>query len=204
MSAALQLYFIRHGETAWSITGQHTGHTELPLTPRGEDMARDLAPCLRELPFTRVFCSPRLRARRTCELAGLGTACAELADLAEWDYGDDEGRRSAETRALRPGWDIWRDGCPNGESPQQVSDRADRLLASLAGFDGRVALFSHGQFGRVLAARWIGQPAAMGRHWVLGPASLSILGREAHHPADRAVLLWNAAPGARWGVPWTD
>lgn len=190
-SRLLQLYLIRHGDTRWTVSGQHTGRTDLPLTVRGEDEARALDPLLRARTFTRVLTSPRQRARRTCELAGLGAAAEIEPDLAEWDYGEYEGRRSVDVRTERPGWNVFRDGCPGGETPEQVSDRADRLIASLLPLDGNVALFSHGQFGCVLAARWIGMPAVAGQHFALGAASLSILGHEPSHPTVRVIALWN-------------
>jgi broad specificity phosphatase PhoE len=197
MSPPLRLYLVRHGETEWSLSGQHTGSTEIPLTANGEEGARRLAPILRDIAFARVLTSPRRRAQRTCELAGLG-AHAEIApELAEWDYGDYEGLRSAEIHEQRPGWNIFRDGCPGGESPAQISDRADRLLRSLGAQGGEIALFSHGHFGRILATRWIGLPAIQGQHFALGVASLNILGFEPSHPETRAIALWNFAPSGR-------
>ncbi len=190
----VQLYFVRHGETQWSLSGQHTGRTDIPLTERGEDEARELEPLLRALTFTRVLTSPRQRARRTCELAGLGPRAEIEPDLSEWDYGEYEGRRSVDIRKERPDWNVFRDGCPGGESPAQVSDRADRLIARLLALEGNVALFSHGEFGRVLAARWIGLPGIEGQHFALDAASLSILGHEPRHPAVRVIALWNATP----------
>ncbi len=198
-SRLLQLYFIRHGETEWSLSGQHTGRTDIPLTARGEDEARELGPCLRAIKFARVLTSPRQRAQRTCELAGLGPAVEIEPDLAEWDYGDYEGQRTVDIRKGRPDWNVFRDGCPRGEMPAQVSDRADRLIAHLRALDGNVALFSHGQFGCVLAARWIGLPAIEGQHFALGAASLSILGHEPSHPKVRVIALWNAAPASLSG-----
>lgn len=192
MHTPLQIYFIRHGETAWSLSGQHTGHTDLPLTPHGESMARKLAATLNGLSFSQVLSSPRLRARMTCELAGLGAAAHIEANLAEWDYGDYEGLRSTEIRTQRPGWDIWSDGCPGGETPAAVSLRADQLIARLRELSGKVALFSHGQFGRVLAARWIGLQAAEGKHFAVDPASIGILGFDDNHPPRRVISLWNA------------
>jgi probable phosphoglycerate mutase len=191
----LRLYFIRHGGTEWSLSGQHTGRTDIPLTARGEDGARRLQPYLQEIKFARVLTSPRQRARRTCELAGLGPVAEIEPDLAEWDYGDYEGRRSEDIRTGRPGWNVFRDGCPNGEAPAEISDRADRLIAGLQAPQGNVALFSHGQFGAVLAARWIGLPVIDGQHFPLGAASLSILGHNLGHPEVRAIELSNAAPG---------
>ena len=188
------LYLIRHGETAWSLSGQHTGRTDIPLTAHGEDEARSLAPWLRPIQFADVFTSPRQRARRTCELAGLGPRAEVEPDLAEWDYGDYEGKLSSDIRKSRPDWNAFRDGCPNGEMPAQVSARADRLIAHLCTMDGNVALFSHGQFGLALAARWIGLPVADGQNFLLGTASLSILSRNPAHPEVRVIALWNATP----------
>jgi probable phosphoglycerate mutase len=192
----LRLYLIRHGETEWSLSGQHTGRTDIPLTAHGEDEARELQPCLRPIRFARVLTSPRQRARRTCELADFGSAEIE-PDLAEWDYGDYEGRRSEDIRKGRPGWNIFRDGCPRGEAPAEISGRADRLIARLQALQGNVALFSHGQFGAVLAVRWIGLPVIDGQHFPLGAASLSILAHDPRHPEVRAIELWNAAPASR-------
>jgi probable phosphoglycerate mutase len=192
----LQLYFIRHGETAWSLSGQHTGRTDIPLTPHGEDEARRLKPWLSAIEFARVLSSPLQRARRTCELAGLGASAVIEPDLSEWDYGDYEGKYPADTLKERPDWNLYRDGSPGGETPAQVSARADRLIAKLQGLEGGVALFSHRQFGCVLAARWIGLPAIEGQHFALGPASLSILGHEASHPKTRVIALWNALPAS--------
>jgi len=197
----LQIYLIRHGETAWSKSGRHTGKTDLPLTEQGEQNARNLAGRLAAVRFSRVFTSPRQRARRTCELAGLGAAAEVDPELAEWDYGDYEGQRSADILRGRPGWNLFRDGCPSGESPAQVSLRADRLISRLRTLDGNVALFSHGHFGRALAARWIGLPVAEAERFQLGTASLSILGFERGNPAAPVIALWNegscdAASGA--------
>ena len=176
MSANLRLYLIRHGETEWSLSGRHTGRSDISLTGHGEDEARTLEPCLRDISFSHVMTSPRRRARRTCELAGLGTAAEIEPDLAEWDYGEYEGQRSADIRKERPGWMVFRDGCPGGEMPAQVSLRADRVIARLSAMHGNVAVFSHGQFSCVLAARWIGLPIIEARHFSLGPASLSVPG----------------------------
>ncbi len=187
------LYLVRHGETEWSLAGRHTGRTDIALTERGEDEARGLASRLRNIRFAHVLSSPLQRARRTCELAGLGAAAEIEADLAEWDYGDYEGQRSVDIRKQRAGWNVFRDGCPHGETPAQVSGRADRLIARLRTLEGNVALFSHGQFGCVLAARWIGLPLIEAQHFALGPASLSILGYDRHHPEVAIIALWNAA-----------
>ena len=193
-SMLARIYFIRHGETEWSLSGRHTGRTDIPLTARGEDGARELAPRLRGIALARVLTSPLRRARRTYELAGLDPPAEMEPELVEWDYGDYEGRRSAEILQERPGWNLFRDGCPGGETPAQVSDRADRLLARLRGLEGNVALFSHGHFGRVLAGRWIGLTVEQAQHFLLSTASLSILGYE-HNLAEKpAIVLWNALP----------
>jgi broad specificity phosphatase PhoE len=197
----LRLYIIRHGETEWSLSGQHTGRTDLPLTPHGEDEARALHPWLSRIVFARVFVSPLQRARRTCELAGLGATAEVEPDLAEWAYGDYEGQLSRDIRKVRPGWSVFRDGCPNGEMPDQVAARAERLLARLCAVDGSVALFSHGQFSRVVAAQWIGLPVIDAQHFALGTASLSILSFDPAHPEVRVIELWNAGPAQLAGGP---
>ncbi len=187
-----RLFLIRHGETAWAVSRQHTGRTDIPLTEKGEQEARDLAHRLHAIDFSHVFTSPRLRARRTCELAGVATHAQVDPNLAEWDYGDYEGRRSVDIRKERPDWNIFRDGCPHGELPTQVSDRADRLIARLRALEGNIALFSHGQFGCTFAARWIGLPVIDSPHFLLGTASLSILGYDPDHPAIPVIALWNS------------
>lgn len=186
------IYLIRHGETEWSLSGQHTSRTDIPLTARGEDEARELGQRLRNIQFARVLTSPRQRARRTCELAGLGPAAEIEPDLAEWDYGDYEGQPSVDIRKGRPDWNLFRDGCPHGETPAQISDRADRFITRLRVLDGNVALFSHGHFGRVLAVRWIGLPVTQAQHFLLSTASLSILGYEHNRAEESAIVLWNA------------
>jgi len=191
MSNALPIVFLaRHGETAWSLTGQHTGRTDLPLTERGERNAQALGERLKGLKFAKVFTSPLLRARRTCELAGFGSVAAIDQDLVEWDYGEYEGRRKSEIRAERPGWQLFRDGCPGGESPDQVGARADRVLSHLRAVQGNVLLFSSGHFLRVLAARWLGLEPADGRLFLLSTASLSALGYE-HDIGQPVICLWN-------------
>ncbi len=191
----LRLHLIRHGETAWSLSGRHTGRTDMPLTTRGEAEARSLGPLLSAICFSHVFTSPALRARQTCELADPGRMRAEVEpDLAEWDYGQYEGKTSDEIRKHRPGWSCYRDGCPGGESASDVSERADRLLARLCGLNGNVALFSHGEFGCSLAARWMGLPVMQGEHLQLGTASLSILGFNPHHPGLQVISQWNVSP----------
>ena len=190
----MELYFIRHGETEWSLSGRHTGRTEIPLTPHGGKQARELGLRLQMLGFSRVLTSPRQRARQTCKLAGL-TPSAEIdADLSEWDYGDYEGRTTAEIRVHRPGWNVYRDGCPGGETPAQVSDRADRVIARLAAKERNIALFSHGQFGCVFAARWIGLPVTEGQHFSLGSASVNILGYYPGHPEIPVIVRLNGTP----------
>ena len=202
----MKVCLIRHGETTWSLTGQHTGVTDLDLTAHGENQARSLAPRLQALGITQVLVSPRLRARRTCELAGLGALAEVEPDLAEWNYGEHEGRRSVDIQQDDPGWDIWRDGCPGGESPADIGARADRLIKQLTErlteqsneqphrTSGTVALFSHGQFGVALATRWIGLPVIEGQHFTLHPASISLLGIHPHHANRRVIELWNACP----------
>jgi broad specificity phosphatase PhoE len=189
---AVYLYLIRHGETTWSLTHQHTGRTDIPLTEHGEEEASQLGKRLSGTKFTHVFSSPSRRAQRTCEMVEAATAPKIEVDLAEWDYGDYEGSRTVDIRKVRPNWNIFRDGCPGGETPGQISERADRLIARLRTLDGKVALFSHGQFGCVLAARWIGLPVIEGPHFVLGTASLSILGYDLDHPKVSVIALWNA------------
>lgn len=186
-----RIYLIRHGETEWSLSRQHTGCTDIPLTPRGEDLARKLGESLRDIPFARVLTSPRQRARRTCELAGLSTVAEIEPDLAEWDYGDYEGRRSAEIRQTRSEWNLFVDGCPRGEMPAQISDRVDRFLARLRELEGNIALFSHGHFGRVLAARWIGLPVSEAQRFLNDTASLGILDYEHQHVGSPVIALWN-------------
>ena len=184
------VYLARHGETAWSLSGQHTGRTDLPLTERGERNARALGERLRGLTFARVFTSPLQRAVRTCELAGFGAAAEIDSDLVEWDYGQYEGRRTAEIHVERPDWQLFRDGCPGGESPGQIGARADRVVSRARAVKGDVLVFSSGHFLRVLAARWLGLDAAGGRYLLLSTASLSTLGYE-HKLAEPAIQLWN-------------
>jgi probable phosphoglycerate mutase len=185
-------YLARHGETAWTITGQHTGLTDLPLTERGERNARQLGERLAGLSFSRIFTSPLQRARRTCELAAFGARAEVDPDLVEWNYGKYEGLRTAEIRQNRPGWDLFRDGCPGGETADDVGARADRVIARVRAVDGDVILFSSSHFLRVLASRWLGLDPAGGRYLWLSTATLSIVGYE--HDRDRPVIrLWNDA-----------
>jgi probable phosphoglycerate mutase len=192
MSGSLPIvYLARHGETAWSLTGQHTGLTDLPLTERGKRNARRLGRRLAGLRFARVFTSPLERAVRTCELAGFGDVAVVDPDLVEWDYGAYEGRTSADILKERPDWDLFRDGCPGGETPLHARDRADRVVRRLRAEPGDLLVFSSGHFLRVLAARWIdGDPAPSGREFMLTTASLSAVGYE--HDLRRPVIrLWN-------------
>jgi broad specificity phosphatase PhoE len=176
----------------WSLTGQHTGVTDIALTVHGENQARALAPRLQRTSFSRVLTSPLRRARQTCELAGLGAAAQVDPDLAEWNYGDYEGRRTVDIQSTHAAWDVWRDGCPHGESPANIAGRADRLIGRLRELSGNVALFSHGQFGAALAARWIGLAVCEAQHLALDPASLSVLGYERGHATVPVIALWNA------------
>jgi broad specificity phosphatase PhoE len=191
MSAPLPLvYLARHGETAWSLSGQHTGRTDLPLTQHGEEQAQALGRRLHGAVFAKVLTSPSQRAVRTCALAGFGAAAAIDPDLAEWDYGVYEGRRTAEILAERPDWRLFRDGAPGGETPEQIAARADRAVARLRAVAGDVLVVSSAHISRVLAARWLGLPASGGRYLLLGTASLSLLGYE-HVPSEPAIRLWN-------------
>lgn len=191
MSEALPIvYLARHGETAWAVTGQHTGLTDLPLTPRGERNARSLKERLRGLGFARVFTSPLRRVVHTCELAGFGDRAEIDRDLVEWDYGEYEGRRTADIHEERPDWRLFRDGCPGGESPGDVGSRADRVLRRVRAVDADVLVFSSGHFLRVFAARWLGLEAGFGRFFVLSTASLSAVGYE-HDLSQPAIRLWD-------------
>jgi probable phosphoglycerate mutase len=184
------VYLARHGETAWTLSHQHTGRSDIPLTKNGESNARSLGERLRGVEFARVLTSPLERARRTCELAGfLGKAAIE-PDLTEWDYGEYDGLTTVEIRRKNPGWSLFPDGCPGGESVDQVGARADRLIARLRAIEGRQLLFGHGHFFRVLSARWLGLPPSDGRLLYLSTASLSIQGYE-HSLAEPAIHLWN-------------
>jgi len=184
------IYLARHGETAWSLSGQHTGLTDLALTERGERNARQLGHRLSGLSFAKVFTSPLQRAVRTCELAGFGSVAEVYRDLLEWNYGDYEGRRTAEIYVERPGWQLFRDGCPGGESPTEVGARADRVVRRMRGIESDVLIFSSGHFLRVLAARWLGLEPAAGRFFLLSTASVSVLSYE-HNLSEPVIRLWN-------------
>jgi len=181
---------VRHGETEWTLTGQHTGRADIPLTAHGEDEARALRPRLGEMSFSDVFTSPLTRARQTCDAAGFGSIAIADPDLSEWHYGDYEGRRTSDIVAGRPGWRLFEDGCPNGESAADVGVRADRLIARVRKCSGNVLLFAHRDVFRVLAARWLDLPPVDGRHFYLGTGTLSLLGYD-HNLSEPAIRLWN-------------
>ena len=181
---------VRHGETAWTISGQHTGRTDIPLTPEGEREARELAGPLRKMRFADVFTSPLQRARRTCELAGFGASAIVDPDLAEWDYGTYEGLRTVEIRARRPTWRLFADGCPDGETAETVGIRADRVMARIRQSSGNVAVFSHRDFLRVLTARWLALESRDGRRFQMTTASVSILGYD-HDLTEPVLHEWN-------------
>ena len=189
-SALPEIHVIRHGETAWTESGQHTGLTDIPLTERGERQARQFGEHLRGRTFAYVFTSPLQRARRTCELAGFGAMAQIDPDLVEWNYGEYDGLTRAEILDRRPGWQVFRDGCPGGESVAEVGARADRVMARLRSLDGDVLLFSSGHFTRVFAARWLGLDASCGRWFLLSTTTLSILGYD-HDKSEPVIRLWN-------------
>jgi probable phosphoglycerate mutase len=184
-----EVFLVRHGETEWSLSGQHTGITDLPLTENGRRAAKRLEPLLSPLAFALVLASPLRRARETCELAGLGDRMQVDPDLLEWNYGDYEGLTPEQIHRTAPGWMIFTDGCPGGESPEQVGTRVDRVIGKVRTVAGPVALFAHGHLFRVFAARWIGLPPTHGRHFLLDTSTLNILGYYRGFPA---VKRWNA------------
>ena len=184
------VYLARHGETEWSLSGKHTGMTDIPLTARGERNAQLLGDRLRGITFAKVLTSPLRRAARTCELAGFGSVAQVDRDLLEWNYGDYEGRTTEEIHVERPDWQLFREGCPGGESPAEVGARADRIVAKARAVDNNVLLFSSGHFLRVLAARWLGLEPGAGRFFLLGTASLSALGYE-HSLEEPVIRFWN-------------
>ena len=183
-----ELWLIRHGETSWSLSRQHTGRTDIPLTERGREQARMLGPILAQEHFDRVLTSPMSRAIETCRLAGLGDHAEEEPELREWDYGIYEGRTTDEIRESAPGWSVWDSPMPEGESIGEIEARARKLVQRLAGLPGRTALFSHAHFLRVFAGCWIGDSAALGAHLLLDTATVSILGFEREN---RAIRQWN-------------
>ncbi len=184
-----KVYLLRHGETEWSLNGQHTGVTDIPLTENGRMAARLLQPILAKETFALVLTSPLQRARETCELAGLGKRATVETDLIEWNYGEYEGLTTEQIRMTRPAWSVFRNGCPGGESPDQIGARADRVLTKIRASMGDVALFAHGHILRVLAARWINLSATYGEHFLLDTATLNVLGYYRESPAFK---IWNA------------
>jgi broad specificity phosphatase PhoE len=192
MATALpRLFLARHGDTAWTDSHRHTGRTDLALNERGEEHARELGERLRGVSFVRVFTSPLRRASKTCELAGFGVGAEVDPDLIEWDYGGLEGKPTSDVLKERPGWELFRDGCPDGESPGDVAARADRFVARVHGMTGNVLAFSSGHIIRMIAGRWLGLPPAAGRFFFCDPASVGVLGFE-HNRRDQPVIrLWN-------------
>ncbi len=185
----MNVFAIRHGETAWSLSGQHTGTTDLPLTDNGRRLAERMRPVLAKEVFALVLTSPLQRARETCALVGLDDKAVIDADLVEWNYGEYEGLTSEQIHESAPGWLIFRDGCPGGETPEQVGARVDRVIARARTVEGNVALFSHGHLLRVLAARWLGLPVVAGQHFLLDTGTLCVLG---HYRGIPALKTWNA------------
>jgi broad specificity phosphatase PhoE len=186
----VEIVLVRHGETEWSRAGKHTGHTDVRLTETGRKQAEAVGEALRRREFARVLTSPLARAAETARLAGFGDPAEEREELREWDYGEYEGRTTPEIREERPGWTLWRDGVPGGESAAEVAERVDRLLAELRSGEGEVLVFGHGHLLRVLAARWIGLGPESGSHFALDPATISVLGHERETPV---IRVWNAA-----------
>ncbi|TPK63630.1 histidine phosphatase family protein [Mesorhizobium sp. B2-4-19] len=189
-SAYPQIHLVRHGETAWSLSGQHTGRTDMPLTPAGEAAARGVAQRLDGLSFSAVWSSPSQRAYNTSVLAGFGGESVKMDDLQEWDYGAYEGRTTKDILAERPGWNVFRDGCPQGETAADVGARAGRIIRQLREAGGSILIFSSAHFLRVLAARWLGLPSEAGALFVLDTASISVLGYE-HDLSEPVVRKWN-------------
>jgi broad specificity phosphatase PhoE len=184
-----RVFLVRHGETEWTLTGQHTGMTDIPLTENGRRIAGRLARVMRKLSFAKVLVSPLSRAKQTCELAGLGDRAEVDCDLMEWNYGEYEGLTTRQILARAPAWELFEDGCPGGESPTEIGERIDRVIARVRSVKGNVALFAHGHCFRVLVARWIGLPASAGRNFLLDTASVSVLGDYQGFPV---VKRWNA------------
>ena len=192
MSSELpRLFLARHGDTAWTESRQHTGRTDIPLNARGEQRAREIGERLQRFTFSRVFTSPLQRASKTCELAGYGSAAEVDPDLVEWDYGRFEGKLTREILAEVPGWELYRDGSPGGESSAEVALRADRFITRVRGLTGDVLAFSSGHFIRMLAARWLGLAPACGRFFYCRPASVGVLGFEHNNPEEPILGLWN-------------
>ena len=189
---APEVVLVRHGETEWSLQGKHTGSTDIPLTATGRRQAEHVGRRLAKWRFELVLTSPLGRAAETCRLAGLGADAQVRRDLMEWDYGRFEGRTTPEIRTEEPGWNLWRDGCPEGESAADVARRADRVISELRPIEGDAAVFAHGHLLRVLAARWLGMPPAAGGGLALSTATISILGHEHETPV---IWLWNDDAG---------
>lgn len=192
-----RLFLARHGDTAWTDSRQHTGRTDLALNERGEDRARQLGARLQRFSFARVFTSPLQRASRTCELAGFGGRAEVDADLLEWDYGEFEGKLTRDIMQSRPGWELFRDGCPGGEMPDEVAVRADRFILRVRAIEGDVLAFSSGHIIRMITARWLGLPPAAGRFFYCRPASLGVLGFEHHNRDEPVIGIWNHAGQVR-------
>lgn len=189
MSSLPTIYLARHGETEWAKAGRHTGRSDIPLTEKGEADAKRIGSRLAGIAFAHVLTSPLGRARRTAELAGFAPTVEP--GLLEWDYGEYEGLTTKEIRERRPEWDLFRDGCPGGESVQAIADRADQMAGRLKGLSGNVLVFAHGHILRVLAARWVRQPIEVGRALLLSTATVSILGFDHHAMEEAAIRLWN-------------
>jgi probable phosphoglycerate mutase len=188
-----EIVLVRHGETEWTLSGRHTGRTDIPLTDRGREQARRIGAALRDRRFVLVLSSPLSRALETCRLAGLGDLAELTDDLLEWDYGEYEGLRTADIRQTRPGWTLWADGVPGGETAADVARRVDRVVERARGAGGNVALFAHGHVLRVLTARWLGLPPEDGRLFAMDPGAVSVLGYEREAPV---VRRWNIDVGA--------
>ena len=192
-----RLFLARHGDTAWTDSRQRTGRTDLPLNERGEDRARLIGERLKKFSFARVFTSPLQRAAKTCAVAGFGEVAEIDPDLVEWDYGRFEGRLTRDIVKERPGWEMFRDGCPDGEAPEDVAARADRFIIRVRGIEGDVLAFSSAHIIRMIAARWLGLPPAAGRFFYCRPASVGVLGFE-HNSRDEPIIgLWNFVWQAR-------
>jgi broad specificity phosphatase PhoE len=189
-----EVVLVRHGETEWSRDGKHTGRTDVPLTDNGRSQAKALGDVLRGWSFAAVWTSPRARATESCRLAGLGDVAVVRDELQEWDYGSYEGRTTVEVREERPGWTLWRDGVPDGETAEEVGARADRVVTELRQLDGAAAVFSHGHFLRVLTARWLGLDPREGRLFALDTGTIGVLGYERE---TAIVRLWNQTPQPR-------
>jgi probable phosphoglycerate mutase len=192
-----KLYITRHGDTAWTESHQRTGRTDIPLNQAGEERARQIGERLRRYSFAGVFTSPLQRASKTCELAGFGAVAKADPDLVEWDYGRFEGMLTKQILKERPGWELFRDGCPEGESPEDVAARADRFIARVRSLQGDVLAFSSGHISRMIAARWLGLPPAAGRFFYCRPASVGVLGFEHKNREEPIIGLWNYVARAR-------